>query len=98
MYEKGLLEVKTDQKTDHFGKKVRFPDFRRQTGPKYQLCIIHTIFLPGGLDRTNDDTRWKCKTVQIALNRDITSSSMSKKQTTISKASRFYIVLRVSSI
>ena len=38
MYEKGLLEVKTDQKTDHFGKKVRFPDFRRQTGPKYQLC------------------------------------------------------------
>ena len=39
MYEKGLLEVKTDQKTDHFGKKVRFPDFRRQTGPKYQLCL-----------------------------------------------------------
>ena len=30
---------KNRPKTDHFGKKVRFPDFRRQTGPKYQLCL-----------------------------------------------------------
>ena len=45
MYEKGLLEVKTDQKTDHFGKKVRFPDFRRQTGPKYQLSTISLLIV-----------------------------------------------------
>ena len=32
---------KNGPKTDHFWRKVRFADFRRQNGPKYQLCLKH---------------------------------------------------------
>ena len=45
---------KNGPKTDHFWRKVRFADFRRQNGPKYQLCkfnvsqihILNLIFIP----------------------------------------------------